>query len=72
MAVQKMFRALVCLSLLLNGCCIGWFMLSGRQPSLGGAVRSGRGTATGLYHVCMGSFVILEWIGSLAKHRGFL
>ena len=46
MAVQKMFRALVCLSMLLNGCCIGWFMLSGHQSALG-SVRSGRGTVTG-------------------------
>ena len=46
MAVQKVFRALVCLSLLLNGCCIGWFMLSGHQSSLGEA-RNGRGAGTG-------------------------
>ena len=49
MAVQKMFRALVCLSLLLNGCCIGWFMFGGGSGRAGRstAALSGRGAVTG-------------------------
>ena len=38
--LQKMSQVLVCLSLLLNGCCISWFMLRRRQSSLG-TTRSG-------------------------------
>ena len=40
MATQKMFRGLVSLSLLLNVCCIGWFMFNGQQGI--GPARPGR------------------------------
>ena len=41
MATQKMFRGLVALSLVLNVCCIGWFMLNGQQGA-NGTARTGR------------------------------
>ena len=41
MAVQKLFRV----SLLLNVCCIGWFMLTRQQRAV--PARMGRGIGTG-------------------------
>ena len=46
-ASQKMFRGLVCISLVLNVCCIGWFMLNGQQGDGNGTARTGRDVGTG-------------------------